>query len=222
MTVNGFILAEFRGTYKAPHPEGFDKSQVEKPFHIKVKMKRESLNAPGLNGLFQTYYAGFMKKAYPDYIELYRFETVQATNLDGTVIRNPKALSHEGLLTYMKEENIPINPLLYEPSELRNQVCLYMEDKKGQQFLQEKLQNSKGQMLATAAELADIDDILVRADQEPAPKAAPAAEVEESPIEKVDEPTEQKAPAAAAKSDNSVEALLAKKGGGKKPAAAAK
>jgi len=215
--MSNLILAEFKGSYRSPHPQGYKDQNIERQFHVKVKMKRDSLNAPGLNGLFATYYASFLKNIFPDFLELYMFSLVEATELDGTPIRNPKCLSHAGLLQYIQDERIPINPLLYgDTTELRNQVVLYQVDSKGQQVLQEKIQKTKGQMLATAEELATIDDIVTVVGQEPAPvapiAAPPAPPATPNPVEPVKEPAppappEQKATASA------IDELLAKKGG---------
>jgi hypothetical protein len=113
-----YILAEFKGTYRAPNPDGIRDQQIVKPFHVRVKMKRECLKAPGLNGFFDNYYKNFLKRAYPEMIELYQFQMVQATELDGSIINDPKALSHEGLLAYIKDRKYPINALLFELAAL--------------------------------------------------------------------------------------------------------
>lgn len=156
-----FILAEFRGTYRSPHPQGIKDANVTKDFHVKVKMRRESLSAPGLNGLFACYYKELLRGLYPDMIDTYQFNLVQATELDGTIITDPKALSHENLLEYIAYKGYPINPGLYPPHELRNEVVLYEFDAKGQQHLQKKLQEQKGNMLEIAAMLHGLDDVIV-------------------------------------------------------------
>jgi hypothetical protein len=168
-----YILAEFKGTYRAPHPDGIRDQNVTRNFNVKVKMKRECLNAPGLNGFFGSYYKEFLRKLYPDMIDTYKYEMVQATELDGKPIDSPKALPYEGLLQYIFRKKYPINPTLYSPKELRNQINLYEEDPKGQQFLEEKLQRLRGNQLAIAAELQSMDDVISICSTEP-PKA-PAA-----------------------------------------------
>lgn len=161
MSQQNYILAEFKGTYRAPHPEGFREQNITKDFHVRVKMKRECLLAPGLNGLFATYYKEFLRKLKPDMIDLYVFDLVQATELNGATIYDPKALSHDGLMDYINQKKYPINPLLYSMLELRDQVVLFEQDPKGQQHLQDKLQNLKGNMLATSAELRELEDLMV-------------------------------------------------------------
>lgn len=156
-----FILAEFQGTYRAPHPDGIKDANMTKNFHVKVKMKRESLRAPGLNGLFATYYKSRLRTLYPDMIDTYMYDLVQATELDGKVIDNPKALSYEGLLKYVAKKMYPINVTLYSPNELRNQIVLYEEDHTGQQTLEGILTKHRGSELKTAAELQDVDDLIV-------------------------------------------------------------
>lgn len=171
MSDQSYFVAEFQGTYRAPHPDGVRDANVTKQFHVKVKMKRECLNAPGLNGLFDVYYKEFLRQRYPDLIDTYQFNLVEARELDGSVINNPKALSYEGLLAYIHTKRYLINVSLYSPQELRNQVVLYEEDKGGQQFLENKLQAMKGSMLATANELQSLDDVMVVVDEQPSVEA---------------------------------------------------
>ncbi len=158
--MSDYILAEFKGTYRAPHPDGIRDQNITKPFHVKVKMKRECLDAPGLNGLFATYYKELLRKLYPDMIDTYFYDLVEARELDGSAIENPKALSHDNLLKYIGQRRMPINPLLYTPNELRNEVILYEIDPKGQQHLQNKLEQQKGSQLKISAEIMAIDDVI--------------------------------------------------------------
>jgi hypothetical protein len=156
------ILAEFKGTYRAPHPAGIRDQQITPSFHVKVKMKREWLEQPGLNAFFQAYYKPFLQKLYPDFLDTHFFDLIEATELDGTEIESPKALSHAGLLGYIERRGLKINALLYgTTNELRNQVILYEEDQKGQQILQGKEELLKGTALSTAAELQGLDDVMV-------------------------------------------------------------
>lgn len=157
---DNFILAEFKGTYRAPHPQGVRDQNITKEFHVKVKMERKSLKAPGLKGLFATYYKEFLRQAYPDMIDTYDFDLVQATELDGKRINDPKALSYEGLLEYIHEHDYNINAMLYPRHELRNEVVLYEKDREGQQLLQGKIQEQRGNALATAEKLSKVSDIL--------------------------------------------------------------
>lgn len=154
------ISAEFKGSYRAPHPDGIRDANITKNFHVRVKMKRSALKAPGLKGLFATYYKEFVREAYPDMIDLYEFDLVQATELDGTIIHDPKALSYDGLLNYISTHKYPINPMLYSRHELRNEVALYEVDKSGQQHLQNRLQQLRGNALEMSAELSKLADIL--------------------------------------------------------------
>lgn len=183
MSDRNYILAEFKGTYRAPHPDGIKDANVTKQFNVKVKMKRESLKAPGLCGLFATYYKELLKTVkdkegnlvYRDMIDTYMYDLVQATELDGTVINNPKALSHERLISYIKEKEYPINALLYSSGELRNEVILYEEDPKGQQYLQNRRQKQKGHTLAISAEIQNLDDVIQVVGAEREPELAAAA-----------------------------------------------
>lgn len=158
--MSDLFIAEFKGTYRAPSPEGIRDQNITKAFHVKVKMKRECLKAPGLNGLFATYYLEFLRKLYPDMIDTYMYDLVEARELDGTIINNPRALSYENLLKFIHSERLPINVGLYPPNELRNQVILFQEDPKGQKHLEEKLQAIKGNMLAISSELQSLDDVI--------------------------------------------------------------
>lgn len=160
MATENFILAEVKGTYRAPHPDGIRDANVTKDFHVKVKMEREWLNAPGLNGFFATYYKEHLKRAYPEMIDLYMFSVVQATELDGTPIHEPKAMSHDQLLEYIAKKKYPINPLLFSSNELRNEVILYEADPSGQQHLQGLRERRKGSVLATAAKLQEVGDLM--------------------------------------------------------------
>lgn len=175
-----YIIAEFKGNYRAPHPEGRREENVTKRFHVKVKMKRECLAAPGLCGLFENYYKEFVRTLYPEMIDFHMFEFVEALNEDGSVINDPKALSYKGLLEYVAERGYPVNVTLYTPTELRNQVNLYEQDKLGQQHLEAKFQAMKGSMLAIANELKSMDDVIqiYNPNEEPAP--SPVAKVEPS------------------------------------------
>ncbi|MBX9937649.1 MAG: hypothetical protein K2Y32_00265 [Candidatus Obscuribacterales bacterium] len=164
MTDSEYILAEFKGTYRAPEPNGQRDLNVTKPFHVAVKMDRSVLTDDrvlGLKGLFATYYREFVRRAYPDMIDLYFFDLVQATELDGTVIENPKALSFDNLIAYIQKKRYPINTTLYAPAELRNEVLLYERDKDGQQHLESLRTKMRGSELAVAAKLQNLDDVLV-------------------------------------------------------------
>lgn len=162
--MSDYILAEFKGTYRSPHPGGLRDQNVLKDFHVRVKMRRECLEAPGLNGLFANYYKEFLRRQYPDMIDTYMFDLVQATELDGSVILNPKALSYTGLLQYVASRRLPINTSLFSPTELRNEVVLFEHDPKGQQHLQALLEKRKGSTIAISAELQELDDVLVVVD----------------------------------------------------------
>ncbi|MBX9687083.1 MAG: hypothetical protein K2X27_10300 [Candidatus Obscuribacterales bacterium] len=181
--MSDFILAEFKGTYRAPHPDGVRDANITKPFHVKVKMLRSNLKAPGLKGLFATYYKDFLRNAYTDMIDTYEFDLVQATELDGSVIHDPKALSYDGLLEHISRHHYPINPMLYPRHELRNEVVLYETDKAGQQHLQERLQKLKGNALETAAQLQRVEDVLVVVKPDAEPVAAGKAKGKKDPSE---------------------------------------
>lgn len=164
---NKYILAEFKGTYRAPHPDGQRDLQVTRPFHVKVKMKAEVIHDSrvlGLNGLFATYYKEFLRRQFPDMVDLYFFDLVEATELDGTPIEHPKALSHSGLLQYLEKKKYPINCTLYTPAELRNEIMLYEVDKEGQQKLEGIRTELRGSELAVAAELQNLSDVMVVVD----------------------------------------------------------
>lgn len=155
-----YILVEFKGTYRAPHPDGYEKD-VQKDFHVKVKMKRGVLAGPGTCGHFQAYYKGHLKKIYPDFKDTYFFEMVEATELDGSIIHNPKAYSQANLIDYIARMGYPINPILYPTgTDLRNEVVLYENDKNGQQHLQRLLEDMKGAEIRTAAELRELGEIM--------------------------------------------------------------
>lgn len=164
------MLAEFKGTYRAPHPGGIKDQNVLKDFHVKVEMPKSFLKAPGLNGFFVNHYLNYLRSAYPDLIKTYRFQLIEVTELDGSVIDNPKCLSYQGLLDYIKRREFPINPSLFDEAELRNEVLLYEQDAKGQQFLQDKIQQRKGTELAIAQALSDRPN-LVRVIQPQAAKS---------------------------------------------------
>ena len=214
-----YILAEFKGNYRAPHPSGVRDQNITKEFHVKVKMKRDSLQAPGLCGLFSTYYKELLRKQYPDMIDTYFYEMIQATELNGAKIDHPKAMSHDDLLAYINKRQYPINPLLYSGTELRNEVILYEQDPKGQQHLQGKLEAQKGNMIAIASELHSLEDVLIVVGKEP--QAAPADPVI-TPVESKPNPT----PAAPAPGEDveiaqpTVIASAPKSKGAKKEAAA--
>ena len=148
MSNNDFMLAEFKGTYRAPHPDGIKDQNIIKNFHVQVEMKKSFLKAPGLKGTFAVYYKELCKSMYPDMIDLYKFDLVEATELDGSPINNPKAMSYQDLVKYINEKQYPINIALYSQSELRNQVVLHEEDPKGQQKLQGITERTKGNAIA--------------------------------------------------------------------------
>lgn len=165
-----YFLAEFKGNYRAPEPTGQRDLNITKPFHVKVKMKRDYLDDSrvlGLNGIFATYYKEYLRRMYPDMIDLYFFDLVEGTELDGSVIENPKALSFDNLAKYIQWRKYPINIGLYTPAELRNQVLLYEKDAAGQQFLESNLTQMRGSMLAIANELQSLDDVMVKVEQSP-------------------------------------------------------
>lgn len=182
-----YILVEFKGTYRAPHPDGYEKD-VQKDFHVKVKMKRSVLAGPGTCGNFQAYYKGHLKKIYPDFKDTYFFEMIEATELDNSPIYNPKAMSHANLVDYIAKMGYPINPILFPTAtDLRNEVVLYEQDKSGQQHLQKQLEDMKGAEIRTAAELRELGEIMFEVKPvstvpevstvEPAPAAPPVPPV---------------------------------------------
>lgn len=168
-----FFLAEFKGTYRAPHPAGIRTETIIRDFHVKVTMLKKFLAGDGLNGAFQVYYKGFLKNHYPDMINTYQFDLVEATELDGTKIDNPRCLSYQGLLDYIANRRYPINAMLYSALELRDEIILYEKDPKGQQHLQGKRENLKGNVLSTAAELGQLPNVMVKVDSSAA-SVAPA------------------------------------------------
>lgn len=157
---NDLMLGEFKGVYRAPHPAGYRDQNIVMPFHVKVKMKREFLSAPGLCGLFKNHYEHALRAKYSEMLELYRFEFMGATELDGKPINNPKAMYHKELIKYIAEKRYPINMSLYNQTELRNEVNLYEHDPQGQQFLQGKLEYMHGGTIALTNELAQIEDLV--------------------------------------------------------------
>ena len=93
-------------------------------------------------------------------LDLYRWRLVEATELDGEVIDDPKCLSYQGLLDFIKKHEYPINPLLYPTDqELRDAILLYEDDDKGQQKLQARWEQINGPVLKVAQEIDEIDDV---------------------------------------------------------------
>lgn len=169
--MSDYFIAEFKGTYRAPHADGIRDQFVLKNFHVKVKMKRDFLAAPGLNGTFANYYAKAVAALYPDFVDLYQFEFVEGLELDGKKIDNPKAMSHADLVEYVTRKKYPINTMLFNASELRNEVVLYEQDPSGQQTLQARYEKQRGGTIALSNELSALDDLVVRVDAEPVAEA---------------------------------------------------
>lgn len=156
------MLATFQGSYRVAHPDGFQDQNVLNNFEVDVQMSKEFLETPGLNAPFRVYYQHLVKSVYPDMIDLYRWELVQATELDGTPIENPKALSYSNLIDYINKKKYPINIGLFTPAELRNEVILYEQDAKGQQHLQELQENIRGASLRIGQQIAALGKNAIR------------------------------------------------------------
>lgn len=164
------ILATFEGTFKTAHPEGHRGEQVTRPFKCRVKIPRHflkpipntvpALRHVSLTAVFGTYYKQHLKKAHPEMLDLYRWRLVEATELDGSVMDDPKCLSYQGLLDFVKEKEYPINPLLYPTDqELRDAILLYEDDETGQQKLQKRWEQITGPVLKVSQEIAAIDNV---------------------------------------------------------------
>lgn len=164
--MSDWMLAEFSGTYKTPHPEGFKDQTVLRPFHVFVEMKKDFLKAPGLCAIFQNFYGNAVKEAFPDMVKLNHVDFHGAVELNGDAINNPKAMSHKELLVYIQQKQYPINPSLYTARELRNEVVLYETDPSGQQHLQAKLQQLRGGAIDLANELASRPNLIRKAGEE--------------------------------------------------------
>ncbi|MDE2100168.1 MAG: hypothetical protein KGL39_23130 [Patescibacteria group bacterium] len=153
-----WILVEFKGTYLTPHPEGFKGQDVTREFHVQVEMKRSFLTNlrafESLCGPFAVYYENMLKDLYPDFKALHRFEMVEATELDGKMIADPRAMKHEDLLEYIKEKNLPVNAALHDTKDLRHHTFLHEKDEKGHARLQARLESVKGATLKIAGEIS--------------------------------------------------------------------
>ncbi len=158
-TDRDWMLVEFEGTYKVADPS-IKGRKILRPFHVKVKMKKQFLEARGLRGAFATYYKEFLKRHFPGMIDLHEFRMIEATEVDGSKIHNPKAMSHQDLVAYIKEKRLPVNILLYDDQELRHQVVLYETDPKGQQKLQGQAERVHGGKLNLSREISEQEDIL--------------------------------------------------------------
>lgn len=160
MSDRDWMLVEFKGTYTIANPNGVKGSKVVRPFHVKVEMKKSFLDFKGptgitsLRGPFATYYKQELRKADPGMIDLAQFDMVEATELDGTPIDDPNAMSHENLLDYIQRKRYPINPGLWNDQDLRHEVARYEADPKGQQKGQAHLTNVRGAFLDIAKEIS--------------------------------------------------------------------
>lgn len=154
-----WILVEFKGTYKVPHKEGFRGQSMLKPFHVQVEMERSFLlnlkPYQSLRGTLATYYMNILKQSYPDMIELHRFDMVEATEVDGDKIHDPRAMRHADLIDYIQKNKLPINISLYNDQDLRHEVALYEQDKKGQQHIQGWREKVQGGMLEVSKRISE-------------------------------------------------------------------
>jgi len=154
-----WMLVEFEGSYMIAHPDGIKGQKVLRNFHVRVEMAKdflfnlkpfESLRAP-----FSTYYMEQLKQMFPKMISLYQFRMVEATELDGSKIADPRAMCHADLLEYIKVRKYPINSSFYNDQDLRHEVHLYENDKKGQQHLQANLEKIRGGVLAVSKRIRE-------------------------------------------------------------------
>lgn len=164
---NNWMLVEFEGTYQVSHPDGVKGRKVLKNFHVQVEMNKSFLDAMSIEGTFHSlrgpfasFYTGFLKKLYPDMIDLYQFRMVEATELDGGKIRDPKCMSHKDLMAYIVDRKYKINTGIYDDQELRNAVVLYENDKKGQQVLQGTTERVRGGVLAVTNDLKHRESLI--------------------------------------------------------------
>ena len=193
MSDKDWMLVEFKGTYLCAHPDGIKGQKVTRPFHVKVEMKKQFLRDlkpfESLCGPFAVYYVGLVKNLYPELIDLHRFEMIEATELDGTKINDPRAMCHEDLLEHISDRELPINAGMLDAKDLRHHIMLHAQDPKGQARMQENLQKVRGGHLAISKEIGERK------------QAIRAIESEAGKIQKVQEPAKEiksKAPAATA------------------------
>ena len=164
---NNWMLVEFEGTYQVAHPDGVKGRKVLKNFHVKVEMNKSFLDATiiegsfhSLRGPFASFYTGFLKKLYPDMIDLYQFGMIEATELDGGKIRDPKCMNHADLMAYIVDRKYKINIGLYDDQQLRNEVVLYEADRKGQQHLQGHTERVRGGVLSVTNDLKHREHLI--------------------------------------------------------------
>ncbi len=135
--------------------------------------------------------------------ELDRFTMVEATELDGRKISNPRAMSYEDLIEYIKEREYPINIAVYSPTDLRHQVRLYEKDKDGQQKLQGNLLNARGGKMAIEDEIKQMNDVFEICDPDVQHQATAEATRQVAARKLAAQHGNKKAPAAKAKEQES-------------------
>lgn len=154
-----WMNVEFEGTYQVAHPDGIKGQKVLRNFRVVVEMERSFLEVlepfQSLRGPFATYYMGELREQFPGLIDLHRFRMIEATEIDGSKIRDHRAMSQEDLLQYIKDRRYPINTSFYPCDDLRHEVGLYEKDKKGQQHLQAHLEKTRGGQLAVTKRISE-------------------------------------------------------------------
>lgn len=161
----------FSGMYY-PKSTGSGGSLTEKEYTITLKMSHAHVNTHGAKSTFKRVLAPkYMPKKYPDFDSLATFHIVSSScDNPALLAANVNALSRDGMLTLIADNDMDINTALYadDDDELRTAITMYQEDPEAYERY-EKMVTAKKGAHATAAHEAlqlnkELDDLNSRSD----------------------------------------------------------
>lgn len=158
---SAFIHAKFKGTYKvvsSTHAGMFDL----KPFEITVKIPQEYQNYD-LQAVFMRRCQRALHAKYRDAVgNAHRVELVGAHWPDGSPLSNPLTYTHDQLLAWISQQNVPIKPELYpELKDLRRMVKVWLEDPAGAMVIQDMEERMWGDDIRVQQQFNSIEDMVV-------------------------------------------------------------
>lgn len=161
---NAFIQGHFFGTYHVPSEKHADKREESK-FDVTVKVPRMVLDKKlNFQAYFRRYFADRMRKHDQRFIKFGKIYFVNARNLDGTMINNPRTFSPDELKQYAVRKQWQIDFELFSGWELRDIIFQYFLPDNGQPEVeafaqyQDKIRRKYGAESLVRNQLLEIPD----------------------------------------------------------------
>lgn len=149
------------GLYKAQVPGAPNGQGISKPYEVDVIIDHATLTEHGPLSPFKRGLCGerIMPDKYPDFIHLETFHVVKSEcDQPELVKRNIHLLNFDALKLYIKETDLPVNPLYYKTAEdLRTAITECQKDPVGYQSTERFIAKKYGSLYATKAKLEQLN-----------------------------------------------------------------